>query len=137
MHPRRAPVPLIITIGGTALAQCHAALPQWESEMWRARDVKAMEVVCLTAGNGSSHAIVIKSHGCGRRLEDMASGRIVPSRLTSVATFILTILWILHMMVVQSIDDGGWYLLAIGVSAWRRMSSRRERVESQRRSAFL
>ena len=109
-------VPLIITIGGTALAQCHAALPQWESEMWRARDVdpKKTEVVCLTAGNGSSHVVVIKSNGCGRRLEDLASGRIVPSHLTSMATLILTILWILHMMVVQSINDGGWYLLAIG-----------------------
>ncbi|EKM55703.1 uncharacterized protein PHACADRAFT_184478 [Phanerochaete carnosa HHB-10118-sp] len=113
---------LIITIGGTLLAQVSAALPQWQEEMWRARDLItqskrdkiASEVVCLTAGNGSSHVVVIKSVGHGLKLEDLAAGRIVPSRLTAAMTFALAFLWIAHLMTVQSVENDGWYLLAIG-----------------------
>ncbi|EKM55704.1 uncharacterized protein PHACADRAFT_256516, partial [Phanerochaete carnosa HHB-10118-sp] len=109
---------LIITAGGTLLAQLGAALPQWREEMWCARKLEEredkVEVVCLTGGNGSSHVVVIKSIGCGRRLEDLAGGRTVPSRFTSVATFVLAILWIVHLITVQGVVDGGWYLLAVG-----------------------
>lgn len=109
---------LIITVGGTLLAQLSAALPQWQTELWCARQVAKQkdpcEVVCLTAGNGSSHVVVIKSVKCGLKLEDLAAGRIVPSRLTSVAAFVMAMMWIVHLMTVQSVNNDGWYLLAIG-----------------------
>lgn len=107
---------LIITAGGILLTQISGLLPQWRREMWAARKLGAeqTQVVCLTAGNGSSHALVIKSEGCGHNLEDLAGGRITPSPCTTYATVVLAFLWIVHLMTVQGVEHDGWYLLAIG-----------------------
>ncbi|KAJ6594583.1 hypothetical protein B0H19DRAFT_850245, partial [Mycena capillaripes] len=107
---------LVITAGGMLLVQLTARLPQWHDEMWAARTLKKndSEVVCLTAGNGSAHVLVVKSEGCGLKLEDLANGRIVPSRLTGAASVLLGFGWIAHLMTVQGVENDGWYLLAIG-----------------------
>lgn len=108
---------LAITVGATLLVQLGAALPQWRSELWCAEvngPHSPVEVVCLTGGNGSSHVIVVKSIRCGYKLEDLATGRIAPSRFTTIFSFALAILWIGHLLTMRSLESDGWYLLAIG-----------------------
>ncbi|KAG2152544.1 uncharacterized protein EDB93DRAFT_250030 [Suillus bovinus] len=107
---------IIITAGGILLAQVQAALPQWQKELWSARlipDAKS-EVVCLTKGNGSAYVMVVKSDGVGLRLADLASGREVTSRTTVPATFLLAILWLIHLFCMTGVVNNSWYSLLIG-----------------------
>ncbi|KAJ8585867.1 hypothetical protein M405DRAFT_392351 [Rhizopogon salebrosus TDB-379] len=104
----------IITMCGILLALVGSALPQWRTEKWAARRVDKREVICLTHGNGSNSVIVIVSDGTGIRLEDLATARVERTHFTAVATFILAILWIIHLLTVQALDTDAWFLLAIG-----------------------
>ncbi|KAF5378780.1 hypothetical protein D9615_006933 [Tricholomella constricta] len=107
---------LIVTFGGTLLAQVQAALPQWRKELWAARPVPhdKHEVVCLTKGNGSPYVLVVTSDRCGLRLTDLASGREVHSVTTVPMIFLLAVLWLVHLFTVQGIKSDSWYLLAVG-----------------------
>ncbi|KAJ8592775.1 hypothetical protein M405DRAFT_887689 [Rhizopogon salebrosus TDB-379] len=96
----------IITMCGILLALVGSALPQWRTEKWAARRVDKREVICLTRGNGSNSVIVIARGSCY-----CASGA---NPFTTVATFILAILWIIHLLTVQALDTDAWFLLAIG-----------------------
>lgn len=104
----------IVTIGGTVLAFLGSILPQWSKEKWRARPIKGREVVSLTPGNGARAVLVIISEGKGLRLEDLATGRVNPSAFTTAATFILAILWLVHLITVESLSSDAWYSLAVG-----------------------
>ncbi|OAX42774.1 hypothetical protein K503DRAFT_661649, partial [Rhizopogon vinicolor AM-OR11-026] len=104
----------IITISGILLALIGGALPQWRAEKWAARRVDKREVICLTRGNGSNSVIVIVSDGTGIRLEDLANARVERTHFTAVMTFILAILWIVHLLTVQALDNDAWFLFAIG-----------------------
>ncbi|KAJ7213148.1 hypothetical protein GGX14DRAFT_564186 [Mycena pura] len=107
---------LILTFGGIVLVQLQASLPQWQKEMWAGRrvDPEKPEVVCLTRGNGSAFAMVIRSTGGGIRLSDMASGREVLDKTTIPATLVLAALWIIHLFCTGGLDSDSWYSLAIG-----------------------
>ncbi|KAJ7249229.1 hypothetical protein B0H12DRAFT_1203011 [Mycena haematopus] len=106
----------ILTFGGIVLVQLQASLPQWQKEMWAGRkvDPKKPEVVCLTRGNGSAFAMVIRSTGGGIRMSDMASGREVLHKTTVPATFALAILWLIHLFCTAGLESDSWYSLAIG-----------------------
>ncbi|KZP02299.1 hypothetical protein FIBSPDRAFT_880446 [Athelia psychrophila] len=107
---------LLITCGGTLLVQIQAALPQWRQELWAARKVDKgkQELVCLTRGNGTPYVLVIKSEGCGLRLIDLAGGREIRSSITVPLTCMMAVLWLVHLLTVQGVDNNSWYLLAIG-----------------------
>ncbi|KDQ10548.1 hypothetical protein BOTBODRAFT_36070 [Botryobasidium botryosum FD-172 SS1] len=106
----------ILTAAGTVLALVSGALPQWRREKWAARDVGAgaRSVVCLTRGNGAKLVLVIVSDGCGLRLEDLAAARTSPSRDTIVATVVLGVLWLAHLLTIICLKDDAWYPLAVG-----------------------
>ncbi|KAF7968405.1 hypothetical protein HWV62_30641 [Athelia sp. TMB] len=107
---------LIVTFGGNLLAQAQAIVPQWRQELWRARPVDQgkQEVVCLTKGNGSAYVIVIKSAGHGLRLGDLAGAREIRLRSTVPFTFLMAVLWLVHLFTVQGVNQNSWYLLAVG-----------------------
>ncbi|KAI0919625.1 hypothetical protein AcV5_001639 [Taiwanofungus camphoratus] len=107
---------LILTFGGTMLALLGTALPQWGKEKWAARRLKGgqREVVCLTRGNGSPCVLVIRSEGCGIKLEDLAVAREVRSRMTVFATLALVVLWLVHLLTAESLSTDAWYSLAVG-----------------------
>ncbi|KAJ8080952.1 hypothetical protein PM082_017787 [Marasmius tenuissimus] len=113
---------MIVTCGGNLLAQLQAALPQWRRELWDARPIKPgkREVVCLTKGNGSPYVMVIRSEGRhGQlRMADLAGGweTAQSSKLTVYATLTLTLLWFVNLLTMQGVEDGHWYLLAIGAT---------------------
>jgi len=106
----------ILTFAGVLLAQCQAALPQWRKELWEASRIMPgkHEVVCLTRGNGSPYVIVIRSDGCGLKISDLAAGREVREKSTVPATFILTILWLIHLFCTNGVGENSWYPLLIG-----------------------
>lgn len=104
----------IITICGILLALLGGALPQWRAEKFAARRVNKREVICLTRGNGSNSVIIIVSDATGIRLEDLATARVERTHFTTVMTFILASLWIVHLLVVQALDTDAWFLFAIG-----------------------
>ncbi|KAJ6512694.1 hypothetical protein C8R45DRAFT_961097 [Mycena sanguinolenta] len=107
----------ILTFGGIALVQLQASLPQWQKELWAGRkvDPKKPEIVCLTRGNGSAFAIVIRNtEPGGIRLSDMAAGREVLDKATVPATMILAVLWIIHLFCTAGLETDSWYSLAIG-----------------------
>jgi len=110
---------LILTIGGTILVCLGVVLPQWRQEKWSGRRLedfkeRKREVVCLTRGNGAPNAIVIISDGYGMKLEDLAAPREVRTRVTIPATFALAVLWLVHLLTVQSLQSNAWYPLIIG-----------------------
>lgn len=107
---------IIITAGALLLVQFQAALPQWQKELWSARPIpeEKTEVVCLTKGNGSAYVMVIKSEGIGLRLADLASGREVTSKTTVPVTFLLAILWLIHLFCMTGVVNNSWYSLLIG-----------------------
>ncbi|KDQ18343.1 hypothetical protein BOTBODRAFT_52406 [Botryobasidium botryosum FD-172 SS1] len=107
---------LILTFGGTILVQLHAALPQWQQELWNAGTVKEgkSEVVCLTQGNGSQYVMVVRSKGGSLRLPHIAAARTVQSRATVPLTSLLAVLWLVHLFTVQGVKNDPWYLLLIG-----------------------
>lgn len=111
-------VTLILTLTGTVLALAGGAWPQWYAEKWSARPLlpgnKKGEVVILTRGNGSKEAIVIINEHGGLRLEDLAAERDVRSQCTIIFTSLLAVLWIVHLLVVASLQNDAWYLLAVG-----------------------
>ncbi|KAJ6588671.1 hypothetical protein B0H19DRAFT_1100579 [Mycena capillaripes] len=106
---------LILTFGGIVLVQLQASLPQWKKEMWAGRkiDPEKPEVVCLTRGNGSAFAMVIRNRS-GIRMSDMASGREVLDKTTVPATLILAVLWLIHLFCTAGLESDSWYSLAIG-----------------------
>ncbi|KAJ7508886.1 hypothetical protein B0H11DRAFT_1963011 [Mycena galericulata] len=106
----------MLTFGGIVLTQIQASLPQWRKELWSGRPIKRgkQEVVCLTRGNGSPYAMVIRSEGCGIRMADMASGLEVKDRATIPATLALAVLWLIHLFCTSALETHTWYLLLIG-----------------------
>ncbi|OCH84217.1 hypothetical protein OBBRIDRAFT_799275 [Obba rivulosa] len=110
---------LIITAGGTVLALCGGALPQWQAEKWKARELHKDEIVCLTGGNGSQSVMVItskyKEHASNSlRLADLANGRDARLRSTEWATIALFILWLVLLLTVEGLEADAWYSLALG-----------------------
>lgn len=111
---------LVLTAAGTILAQAQSWLPQWRKEKWSSRPLPGdkTRVTCLTRGNGSRMAIVIVSNGVGLRLEDMAAGYTAFKfeRTSAIGTIALAVLWIAHLITIQSLNSGAetWVLLAIG-----------------------
>ncbi|KAJ5733528.1 hypothetical protein N7493_002314 [Penicillium malachiteum] len=72
----------------------------------------------LVRGNGSQHAIVIRCHGRGLDLEDLAAGPLnvdvhttTSTRVTVVA---LAFLWIALLITASGIQENTWFLLAVG-----------------------
>ncbi|KAJ8080957.1 hypothetical protein PM082_017792 [Marasmius tenuissimus] len=115
----------VVTCGGNLLAQLQASLPQWRRELWDARPIKAgkREVVCLTKGNGSPYVMVIRSEGSLKhrrlRLADLAGGQgtaAAGSKRTICAILALTLLWFVLLLTMQGVEDGNWYMLAIGAT---------------------
>ncbi|KAJ7310164.1 hypothetical protein DFH08DRAFT_1046745 [Mycena albidolilacea] len=106
----------ILTFGGIVLIQLQASLPQWRKELWAGRKIKEKKhaVVCLTRGNGSLYAMVIRSDGCGISMADMASGWEVKDRTTIPGTLILAILWLIHLFCTSGLQNDSWYSLLIG-----------------------
>ena len=111
-------VTLILTLTGTILALAGGAWPQWYAEKWSARPLPSGnnkgEVVILTGGNGSKEAIVIINEHGGLRLEDLAGAREVRSQYTIFFTSMLAVLWTVHLLIVASLQNDAWYLLAVG-----------------------
>ncbi|KAL0062966.1 hypothetical protein AAF712_010097 [Marasmius tenuissimus] len=114
---------MMVTCGGNLLAQLQASLPQWRRELWDARSIKAgkREVVCLTKGNGSPYVMVVRSEGSLEhrrlRLADLAGGQgtaVAGSKRTICATLALTLLWFVLLLTMLGVEDGSWYMLAIG-----------------------
>ncbi|KAJ7124464.1 hypothetical protein C8R44DRAFT_783541 [Mycena epipterygia] len=107
---------LILTFGGLVLVQLQAALPQWKKELWAGRKIDKgdEEVVCLTRGNGSAFAMVIRSEGCGIRMSDMASGAEVRHSSTIPGTLALAALWLIHLFCTSGLEANSWYSLLIG-----------------------
>ncbi|GJJ11132.1 hypothetical protein Clacol_005363 [Clathrus columnatus] len=109
---------LILTFGGEILVQVHASLPQWKKELWAARKIPDLrnphEVACLTRGNGSSYVIVIRSDDCGIKLSDLAAGREVQCKSTTMSTYVLAVLWLVHLFTVGGVGTNTWYLCAVG-----------------------
>ncbi|KAF7983222.1 hypothetical protein HWV62_23508 [Athelia sp. TMB] len=107
---------LLITLGGNLLVQAQAIVPQWRQELWGARLVEQgkREVVCLTKGNGSGYVMVIKSAGHGLRLGDLAGAREIRLHSTVPFTFLMAVLWLVHLFTVQGVNQNSWYLLAVG-----------------------
>ena len=62
-------------------------LPQWNAEKFNCRK-DTHETYCLTSGNGSPHAIIIRGHGVGLNLEDLAADR---APLTDRRTYVTII----------------------------------------------
>ncbi|KAJ7310122.1 hypothetical protein DFH08DRAFT_898856 [Mycena albidolilacea] len=106
----------ILTFGGIVLVQLQASLPQWRKELWAGRRIgkKEHEIVCLTRGNGSAYAMVIRSDGCGIRMSDMAAGAEVTDRTTIPGTLILAVLWLIHLFCTSGLQNNSWYSLLIG-----------------------
>jgi len=106
----------ILTFGGNFLAQLQAALPQWRKELWGAGKIGEgkTEVVCLTQGNGSEYVMVVKSTEYNLRLSHIAAARGVRSKEMVPLTSLLAVLWLVHLLTVQSVKNDPWYLLLIG-----------------------
>lgn len=107
---------LIVTCGGTILALLSSALPQWRKEKWKGHRVKEGETerIILTQGNGSKDAVVMITTGGGIKLEDLAGGRDDIAPYTKYCSALLFILWLAHLMTVQSLEEDTWYVLGIG-----------------------
>ncbi|KAF9264208.1 hypothetical protein L218DRAFT_863521 [Marasmius fiardii PR-910] len=109
---------LVITCGGTILAQVQGALPQWRKELWNARkiesDKKKGRVFCLTKGNGSMNVIVVRCPDGDLNLADIAVAREIYSVTTIVATSILAALWLALLFTTQGVKGDSWYLVGIG-----------------------
>lgn len=113
---------LVVTIGGTLLANITANLPRWAQEKWNCRKTRSHCVV-LTQGNGSQHAIVISvdEEGDGLNLEDLAvsaqpiSGHhSQSSRYTQFILSVLCLFWIALLVTAAGIKQNTWPLLAVG-----------------------
>ncbi|PCH39062.1 hypothetical protein WOLCODRAFT_146847 [Wolfiporia cocos MD-104 SS10] len=109
-------VPLIITFAGTILVQATGAIRQWSREKWNGGQVEGEQTVCITQGNGSRSVQVITTQSGGHNLEHMAAGPLpdVKSRATTVATIVLAVLWVVHLITVESLSSDAWYSVAIG-----------------------
>lgn len=100
----------VITGCGTCLALIAASLPQWRAEKYAAPRTGG-DTITLTEGNGSRHAIVIRSSpGNGYDLEILArSTRVVRSSLyTRVTVAILAVLWIALLVSVAGLKLHTW-----------------------------
>lgn len=109
-------VVFIITCGGTLLALFSSALPQWRKEKWKGRPVAKgkCERTIVTQGNGSKDAIVLVSKGVGIKLEDLAAGHDHIASYTKYCSALLFVLWLAHLMTVQSLKEDTWYVLGVG-----------------------
>ncbi|THU84134.1 hypothetical protein K435DRAFT_870590 [Dendrothele bispora CBS 962.96] len=109
-------VVLIITCGGTILAQLQGALPQWKKELWNARTIENDEkrVFCLTKGNGSTDVIVVRCSVGDLILSNLTGARETYSRMTVPATFTLTLAWLVLLFTAQGLKEDIWFLIAVG-----------------------
>lgn len=100
----------LVTAAGVFLALVSGSLPQWRREKW-ACPHKGSDTTIITEGNGSRSAIVILGKkGVGLHLEVLARGTRTaqPTLLTSVATSILAVLWILILLTVAGMKQNAW-----------------------------
>ncbi|KAI9853644.1 MAG: hypothetical protein M1813_002035 [Trichoglossum hirsutum] len=107
----------LVTVSGIFLSFATGSISQWSKEKWACRR-NSEKTVILTRGNGSQHAIVIKSDGKGFDLEDLAIGLTdvdaATSYRTRIAVILLAAFWILLLVTAASIKQNTWFLLAIG-----------------------
>jgi hypothetical protein len=123
---------LLVAVCGTLLASISCSIPQWTREKWACR-TNCTKTFILTKGNGSQHAIVIKSEGKGLDLEDLAGGHgFGDDKVTRTMSICLAIMWLALLVTAAGIKDNTWYLLGIGsigmlhnilVAGWRRTPS--------------
>jgi hypothetical protein len=105
---------LLITGSGTLFALLASVLPQWRLEKW-AYQRNSNSDICLTQGNGSHVALVIRGCGRGFNLEQMAFVKAKPLRHTVAAMSVLTALWLALLITVAGLDEDTWYLFGIGI----------------------
>lgn len=123
---------LLLTAVGIALAFTTGSLSQWRREKWACRSTSNKTIV-LTRGNGSQHAIVVRSDGRGLDLEHLSTGPatvdVSASHTTRLTIGILALLWILLLVSASGINNNIWFLMAVGgvgmsqnifVAAWPR-----------------
>lgn len=106
---------LLITISGIILSQALCLLPQWRREKWASREeTRKPKTIVLTKGNGARHAIVIRDRGVGVDLEDLATATVYVSLLTRVVVITLGVLWVVLLVIADSVGYHTWFLLAVG-----------------------
>jgi hypothetical protein len=110
---------ILLTTGcGTILALGTGALPEWRKEKWsghpRLKD-DTSKTICLTAGNGSNHVIVITSDGPDDLdLEALASARFDAGHYTKGVTIFFAVCWVCLLFTIAGIKENSWFLLMIG-----------------------
>ncbi|KAJ6014884.1 hypothetical protein N7540_009475 [Penicillium herquei] len=109
---------ILITACGIILSFAMGSLPQWTKEKWSCRELKTDKTFVLVRGNGSQHAIVIRCHGRGLDLEDLAAGPlnvdVHTTTSTRVSVIALAFLWIALLITASGIQENTWFLLAVG-----------------------
>jgi len=60
------------TLAGIVLALLTSGLPQWRYEKWACRS-RSKKTICITGGNGTRYAMIIRCSGEGIDLEDLAA----------------------------------------------------------------
>lgn len=79
------------------------SLPQWKAEKFNCRK-DTHETYCLTSGNGSPHAIIVRGNGVGLNLEDLAAGRIPQADRRTYVTIIAACLMSILLMSFIALD---------------------------------
>lgn len=106
-------MPLVVTVGGTALCLLTSALPQWRQEKF-AHCKSSGSTTSITRGNGSRHVMLIlgKEHGYyhGLDLEIMAARNpvAITSPLTRIGTTILAIFSVVLLITVSGLRKDTW-----------------------------
>ncbi|KAL9012304.1 MAG: hypothetical protein Q9173_002925 [Seirophora scorigena] len=106
---------LLLTCCGTLLAFSNGLLSQWCQEKWYCPR-KGGGDVTITQGNGSRHAMVVLGGEDAPDLEILSScdGNIMSSLSTRVTAGLQAVLWVVLIITVAGLKEGGWYLLAVG-----------------------
>ena len=87
-------------------------LPQWNAEKFSCRK-GTHDAYCLTSGNGSAHAIIIRGNGVGSNLEDLAADRTPQTDRRTYVTIIMACLVSIMMVYFIALDGLGASMLAI------------------------
>ncbi|KAL8687110.1 MAG: hypothetical protein Q9224_005250 [Gallowayella concinna] len=108
---------LLLTFCGTLLAFSNGLLSQWCQEKWDCPK-RGGEDVTITQGNGSRHAIVVLGGENSPDLEILSysDGSMTSSLSTRVVVSLQAVLWVLVVITVAGLKQGGWYLLSVGTA---------------------
>ena len=106
---------LLLSLFGTGLAFIHGSLPQWKREKWAGRLDRKRGTYCLSRGNGTPHAIILRNaSGDCPHFEDLATLRVRCTRACKIAIDGLSVLWVIVLLMALGLKQHAWYLLAIG-----------------------